>query len=130
MKKYKLELTTEQCNTLCAALELYGRVGLGQLEVVGEHMHHLHKNKDLKVYEIRDLLANVKKQYTNFNLGASYGVGCKDVPESFTQALDIYQVVRHRIAWDEHPEGGFTVNFHEPMKWGKHELAKIEQVKE
>ena len=46
MKKYKLELTTEQCNTLCAALELYGRVGLGQLEVVGEHMHHLHKNKD------------------------------------------------------------------------------------
>jgi hypothetical protein len=130
IRKYKVELTAEQCDTLCAALELYGRIGLGQLEVVGEHMHHLHKSKELKVYEVRDLLAEVKRRYTGFMLGASYGVGNKEVPESFTQALDMYQVVRHRLAWDRYPEGGFTVNFHEPMKWGKHELCKIEEVKD
>lgn len=125
--KYKLELTAEQCQTLSTALELYGRIGLGQLEVVGEHMHHLHKNKTVKTYEIRDLLADVKQRYAGFSLGASYGAGSREVPESFNQALDMYQVVRHRLAWDNHPDGGFTTNFHEPMQFGKHKLCKIKK---
>lgn len=40
-------------------------------------------------------------------------------------AWDIYQVVRHYLAWKSEPEGGFQVSFDKPLKKGSEPLAKI-----
>jgi hypothetical protein len=47
------------------------------------------------------------------------------VPERYKTAWDLQQVIRHVLAWDANPEGGFGVNFHEPLKSGKHGLATM-----
>ena len=41
------------------------------------------------------------------------------------EAWDIYQVIRHAYAWKRYPEGGWTVDFNEPMKTGHEPLPEI-----
>lgn len=41
---------------------------------------------------------------------------------------DIMNVIRHRLSWDKYPEGGKTVNFHEPMKFGEEPLTEIKRI--
>lgn len=67
MAKYRIELDDEQMAVLIRALDLYSRIGLGQLS-------------------------------------------------------------RHCKAWHEHPEGGLTVNFDEPMNCSGQPMPKCEVV--
>lgn len=36
--------------------------------------------------------------------------------------------IRHHLAWEEHPEGGSTVNFGTPIQLGSEPLAKMENI--
>jgi hypothetical protein len=104
---------------------MYGRVGLGQIGVVGERMDHFAKKTGKFFYQMAEILNSVKTELTGFHPNASYGVGNKEVPDRFMQAIDMYQVIRHKLAWDNNPEGGVTVDFHEPSRYGKQALCKI-----
>lgn len=41
---------------------------------------------------------------------------------------DIMQVLRHRLSWDREPQGGSTVSFQTPMRFGSEPLPIIEKV--
>jgi hypothetical protein len=44
-----------------------------------------------------------------------HGIRSDKIPDSARVAFDLYQVIRHRLAWDRKPEGGFQVYFDQPL---------------
>jgi hypothetical protein len=73
-----------------------------------------------------DAVRALKPALTGLDMNSSYGIGCQDMPEDRTQAFDIMQVVRHRLACDRSPEGGSGVDFQTPMRWGTKPLPEME----
>jgi hypothetical protein len=63
---------------------------------------------------------------TGLPRNAYHGIFSDKIPDEARVAWDLHQVIRHRLSWDDQPEGGITVNFDTPMKYGKEELAIIE----
>ena len=123
---YILELSPTQARVLCNACELYTRLHIGQFDhLIWEFMNvkdmsHIANRNDVA----RSLLSALRALYfpdLGTNTGASYGVGHDEQSDI---AWDIYQVVRHVQAWHEHPEGGYTVNFHDPLQTAQEPLAK------
>jgi len=129
-KKYKLTVTEKQANVIRKALEIYSRIGLGQfVEILYHPQWWLNVNDTEKVHKDIDNLIKSVCGFENSNM--SYGIYSEEVDDTCRVAYDIEQVIRHRISWDNNPEGGFTVNFGKPMKTSKkEELPKIEENKE
>lgn len=46
--------------------------------------------------------------------GAYFDVGDRRVPEAAKAAWDVYKAIRHRMAWEESPEGGVAQAFKTP----------------
>lgn len=119
---YNLKLNETQARIICNALDLYTRVGMGQLEAIGHEMWHFGKSQ-----AFHEKLPDFKKAVTGFDRGSSYGIHQKETPEHCRTAYDIIQVVRHKLAWDKHPDGGQTVDFYPPMKTGKEDLPECKK---
>ena len=79
---------------------------------------------DKKIMEIRDLVYPELKDYAHF------GIFNPKCPESSKIAYDIIQVLRNKLAWNREPNGGYTVDFGEPLQAGKEELIKVKIIKE
>jgi len=113
--RYVLTLTPEQARVVSRACELFTRLHIGQLNELTWELLDLSR-KDF--CECRDaaepLLLMIRRLYFPDLIlpGASYGVGKNLVSD---RAWDVYQVIRHALAWQEHPEGGVTVDFHTPF---------------
>ena len=135
MSKYNLTITEEQARTLISALDLYSRIGMGQFEEV-EMIYRYDSRKSVNYdgeetveYDgdkFRELLKECKKLLGHHSNG-SYGIYSHQVPDSFRVAWDLKKVIRHRLAWDRRPEGGYTVDFEEPRQSSKLPLACIEK---
>jgi hypothetical protein len=80
-----------------------------------------------KHQEVRELCNKLKLICTGMPSNQSYGVGCKEFTDNHMVAHDLNEVLRHRLSWDENPEGGGTVNFHAPFKVSKQPLAEIKR---
>lgn len=52
----------------------------------------------------------------------------KERPEDALIAHDIHDVIRHQLAWDRNPEGGFTVDFDKPYQESKEALPVFKRV--
>lgn len=127
---YNIALTENQCNIISNAMDLYARIGLGQIHVIAEHMWHFSDKLGIPNYKIGEKFNSIKKDITGLDVNASYGIQTKWVPDKFNSAFDIHQVIRNRVSWDKYPDGGITVNFDEPMRYSKDdELIKIEEIK-
>ena len=117
-EKYVLTLNKEQAQIVSRACELYCRLHMGQLEEI---------NHELLMAETRDmicerrsqamcLLSQLKKLFfpSLHGVGHSYGLGkCKDADT----AWNVHHAIRYKMAWHEHPEGGFGVQFDPPLSW-------------
>jgi hypothetical protein len=95
-------------------------------------MHKYFGNEIMpEIAEVRKLLVEVKKKlFPELTEDAHWGITSKKIPEESRIAFDLEQVIRHRLAWDKKPEGGHTVDFHEPHSWSNCPLAKITKKKE
>ena len=118
---YKCEFSPEQVRVILQALDIYSRIGAGQLDpiaclFIGE------KRVDLE--KLRESLIGAETAITGLPPHAYFGISCKEVPERYKVAYDMQQVIRHSQAWHENPTGSFTVNFDEPRKYATHELMK------
>ena len=116
---YTLTITAEQARTLSSACELLGRLGMGQ---VHDAFNYLPANR----YDARGLaddLATIEQLIGRHHI--SGGI-CAAPPASQT-AWDLYQVLRHRLAWDRHQDGEdvTAVDFRDPMRFGPEPLATI-----
>jgi len=128
--KYQLTISEKQANVITMALELFTRIGLGQLERILDHPQYSRKiiNDNISYEETKELLYKVKSVLTGYDRYASYGIGNENVHESCIVSYDITQVIRHRLIWDKKPEGGITTDFEEPTQFSNEELAKIEAI--
>lgn len=124
--KYTLTVDDAQVRTILHALDLYSRVGCGQFDEIRRIFQFDPRTRvSVDPREIDRALEIVKQQLLPLERGTSYGICCRDVPQEYRMAYDILQVLRHCKAWHEHPEGGVTVNFHQPMQTGDHPFCKV-----
>lgn len=127
---YTLTLSKEQAEVVSRATEFLARVQMGQLEDVyyqlldGQKLKDLHRTQQQTV---RQLLADAALIITGHR-GATLGIHTEAVPDSARTAWDIYQVVRHVLAWERQPEGGIQVSFDEPRSVNNKPLATMEKV--
>lgn len=130
---YKLTLNKEQAKVIAQALDLFARIGCGQFEELLRHPtmskrmidmmdnpNYLERKESIEtgIYLAKLLIADLPPN-------ASISIVAAD--EHNRIAYDIYQVIRHKMAWEERPEGGLEVNFNEPMKWSEQPLPEIEE---
>ena len=113
--KYAVELTETQMRVVQHALDMYFRVGMGQLREVLEHLvpkqsdhNEWLARRDLTEERIR--LAR-RAAMPELDDNASYGIYSEEIDKSNRIAADVHDVIRYRLAWDKNPEGGFAVSF-------------------
>lgn len=115
-------LSLAQARVLRDSLELYSRIHLGQLEAVEEVFRfegNLERSDQARAQHLVNCkqavghLQAAKQLLLNLAPYQSRGLGCH-APESANIAFDLMRVVRHRLAWEQHPEGGTQLQFDDP----------------
>lgn len=130
-KRYALTITEEQANTLINALDLYQRIGMGQLDEIIRVAVPApgHKYNWVEVDKTMNIL---KLQLLGWpHIGTAHSIRSRQLPDEFRVAWDIQQVVRHRLAHDGLKPGekpGIYVQFDEPRQSSKEPLPEIKQV--
>lgn len=124
--RYILDLSEKQAEVVATATELLARVFMGQMDsvsraLVGAMMRRgeLDDGDGSRLRDVENMRALLEKAqciYTQRPANASFGILQYEVPDQARMAYDIHQVVRHRIAWNKHPDGGIQVWFDTPRK--------------
>ena len=105
------------------ALELHFRLGMGQIDTLDQHVSFMGSSYD--IFEIRESYKQIKQLVFPELQGGYYGIRNENVHESCKIGCEIRDVIRHRLAWDRKPEGGWEMCYHEPMNVSQKELPKI-----
>lgn len=71
---------------------------------------------------VESLLQNIKEVV--FPKGACCGIYSSEVDESCKRSMDMFQVLRHTLAWNKEPLGGWSIVFDTPTQFSKSELIK------
>ena len=123
--KYILELTETQAQALATALESFVRLGITQygaaidMALPGDLLPG-HKP------ELEGAFNTIKKVIHGLNPNQGLSIlNSTEVSEPVKIAHDAYEVIRYRLSWDKHPEGGSTVNFSEPLRASKTEELPV-----
>ena len=97
------------------ACEFYARLMMGQFWEV-EMLTPICRDLDSKSQsELRDELDNIKKNSLSQSSGHFTSILSDQIYPMGQQAWSVYEVIRHRCAWDRNPGGGFSVQFDEPL---------------
>lgn len=122
-----LEINEEYINLLISILDFYSRIVIGQFaEILYSCIFGWDSSivLNIKREKIQKILNSIKHK---LSIG-SFGIYSKEVSEEAKIAYDIQQVIRYRLAWDNNPKGGITVNFDEPMRCSNIDFPKIERI--
>lgn len=120
--KYTLEVNDEQAKVISLALDIFSRMEGGQLEWVFSMIPWKYYDK---FESAKPMLRELQLLLTGMQNG-NLGIG--NVSDSARIAFDLHQIIRHRLAWDREPQGGISIFFDPPMKWGSQPLATMEQI--
>ena len=135
-KKYILEMEAEQFKVMLPALDLAMRLHIGQLGMINEFLSSEVKTpNDVPFFddEVRAHLSEVKQRYFgNPNLNAGPGIHNQGVSDRARMLMDIHDVIRNKIAWDEHKPGEPTlyVQFDTPRQSSKFALPVMKDIAE
>lgn len=127
--RYVLEVSQKQARIIDEAVDLYSRIGMGQLSELlyyfparfngGQRTEKFSQNRD----EAEHLLVRIKELIGNLPSGHHYhSIADPDINDAFRVAYDIRQVVRHFLAWERVPGGGYNRDFDEPMRLSQLDL--------
>ena len=118
-KTYIVRLTGKQLRALSNAAELEARIWIGQLGFVREVLQRdprLMEDDIIRWGEVEWAFAQVKQAvFPGDPVGGGPAIHAPRVNHTAKVLFDLYEVFRHRLAWDRKPEGGMGVDFHEPM---------------
>jgi hypothetical protein len=112
MRKHILEMDEEQAIIIEWALDLFSRVHMGQWAELATWAN-VSPDEVVECGEVLDETAvafGVRPERNSF-----YGITSNEIHDRARVAWDIQQVVRHCVAWERNPEGGFTVEFDSPL---------------
>lgn len=121
--KIHMEMNEEQARVLKEALELYGRIGMGQVQEINQHPSLL--TRDFEDEKVAGLLNEVKSiVFPDLQAhGHYYGIRNPETHEDSRVAFDLQQVLRNRIAWTKNPSGGLgSVVFDDPIQYSQQPL--------
>lgn len=130
-RTYTLHLNAQQAAVISKACEVLARLGIGQFK---DALECLPTTEFCPPgwHEDMEGISHILKKHTNIThgVGAYHSIGGHKTDERSKIAWDVYQVVRHRLAWDANPEGNpMSVMFDPPMKTSKEPLAFMEAAK-
>lgn len=124
-EKITLEMSRAQAQSVMDATELLARLEIGQFEEITWKMidRFSGKDKDGKP-TFDDRSRDLANAYLKSACLAVFGVqnGWPNVGEKSIQhhrCWAVYATIRHALAWHDHPEGGDTVDFYEPLGYGE-----------
>jgi len=129
-RPYQLSLTERQAQVLTEALDLFSRIGMGQLEEIAYVLRSYTKpSESSSLLSSRlDELKRLAREASNVWMGSPCGcrgISSEEIGDAFRVAWDLHQVIRYRLAWDRNPNGGLQVSFDTPMKYSQEPLANI-----
>ena len=124
-RKYTITVTEEQAHALQNACEVAARIGMYQLHDICRFLPQKSKVEQVSADEIYHQPWDMYLHYTQ------QATDDRQKPLETVVLWDLYQVIRHRLSWDAHPEGdNSSVMFDAPLRMGRVPLAKIEAVEE
>jgi len=116
MSKFKIELDDKQMRVICDALDMYSRMGMGQLDVAVEeflrlkfyNLYHdrqsyspengdLGQNYETHGYRVRRAVDRIKHLVFGHPPNGSWGIHNEKVPWDCREAYDIKQVLRKTV---------------------------------
>jgi hypothetical protein len=124
-EKITLELTREQARAVMDATELLARLEIGQFEEITWRMIDRFRGQDKNGKPtFDDRSRDLANAYLKCACLAVFGTknGWPDVGEKSIQhqrCWAVYAAIRYALAWHDHPEGGDTVDFGEPLGYGE-----------
>lgn len=127
--EYVLHMDAETAQIVARACELYARVRCGQFDEIQYLTVQPQDDHDPtfgdRIQKCREALYRAREAaFPDLHgPGHSYGVG--KLRDSDT-AWNVYQAVRYVKAWHEHPEGGYTVDFKEPLRYSDAPMPRCE----
>ena len=118
--RVQLTLTIPQARAMAEALEIYMRLGLGQVHMVAEMVADGSipiKAESVKIPEMDAIhniaaLCNEIRRELGFQVGESYGVGTRGVSDKAHRAYEIEKAIKRALALHENPNPAFRgVNY-------------------
>ena len=115
-------MTRDQAYATMAATELLARLHIGQFkEVTWKLINRLVDENgkfDAKRRDMADAyLEQACREIFGTTKNGSVNISAKSIEHNRCWA--VYATIRHALAWHDHPEGGYTVNFDEPLPYGE-----------
>lgn len=135
----ELALNDKQADVIIAALELWARIGCGELTALLGHpeiSRRLTTDKGVTTEDVRRLLEHLKIGVFGLPRNAYYGIVSSDITESNRIAFDLMQVIRHRLSWSragnpaERTPDMYHIAFEEPQHTSTEPLATMRDVRE
>ena len=126
---YHLHINEAQARAISHACEILARLGMGQFKDALECL-------PLKEYapdgwwDDMEGIAHILKKHTTVmhGVGAYHSIRSHKTSDTSKTARDLYQVIRHRLAWDAEPNWNpMSVVFDQPMRTSPEPLAWIER---
>jgi hypothetical protein len=135
---YTLHLNATQAAAISHACEVLARLGMGQYKDAMECLP-LREFCPEGWHEDMDGIGHIIKKHTTMlhGVGSCHPIGSDKTSAESKTAWDVYQVLRHRLAWDAaqaegHPGEGnaspprWSVQYDKPMRTSAEPLAWIE----
>lgn len=117
-----VRMPAETAQVVVEALDLYSRLGMGQwAELTDLARMGLLRDRTGQVPSIERIqeseaqIASARQTLMGFSDGASHSILSSKIAPAFLTAWSVQKAIRHRLAWDRNPQGGFGVHFDEPM---------------
>jgi hypothetical protein len=129
MPTYRLTgLTEKHLRAILKATEFFERISMGQfnelLDVADPHHKLTHEEREpAETYLALARQCLIPELKSNF---AYWSIRSSEVHDDARICYDFLQVVRNRLAWDNHPEGGWTYDFDAPLRTSSLALLRIE----
>ena len=123
--KYQVELSERQIDVINKALDLYGRLHIGQTEAISRAIENKTFNDPEVDHEkIEDFVEELKTiAFPGLHRNAFFGIFSNEAGPEAQIAWDIQQVLRHRVSWDKAGNPStrdhqtmWTVNYDSPMQ--------------
>ena len=127
-KKFKISVNEKQARQISRALDLYTRLGLGQLEEIswlirmGEipFGNSIHVDKENKMTFIEEIERDLKsaKITLGHSYNGSYGIFSEEVPISSKRSYEIQKVIDKTVAVSNNPNPNFPTVDYDGL-WGR-----------
>lgn len=119
---YTLTMDAETAHVVSRVCEFYARILMGQWDEISWEMV-LQGGSFVERRESCDHYLNLARAVAFPKLAPNQSLGIGN-HRTIDTAWHTYEAVRYALAWQEHPEGGDTVNFNKPLKFSDAPMPK------